>query len=168
MNLAKYDGIELSITKADKKRYTFILKNDIPTKRADGREQSSISWEYDFTISLSSAIKHSSKVFIPWSAFRATYRGKPKDDPPDLNKKKIRRLSIMNRSFFGDQEGEFSLEIESIAAVQNDCGYEELAASVAEKSGHLDIETGHVVDEKTPLTGRTGLSQDAQNVRSRI
>lgn len=74
----------------------------------------------------------------------------------------------MNRSFFGDQEGAFSLSIKSIAAVQNDLGYEEVAASVTEKSAFLDVETGKMVDEKSPLTGYSQGSDDTPDVRCKF
>jgi hypothetical protein len=65
---------------------------------------------------------------------KPTYRGKPKNDAEDLDTKNVRRFSIMSRryvssfltierrklmmhSFFGEQEGDFSLEIKSITAV---------------------------------------------------
>lgn len=77
----------------------------------DGREQSTISYEYDF----SAAGNYS--VFIPWSELKPTYRGKEKDDAPPLNTKNIKRWSFMMRSFFGSQEGDFSVEIKSVKAV---------------------------------------------------
>lgn len=78
---------------------------------ADGREQSTISYEYDF----SAAGNYS--VFVPWSELKPTYRGKEKNDAPPLNTKDIKRWSFMMRSFFGGQEGDFSVEIKSVKAV---------------------------------------------------
>lgn len=164
-NLSKYDGIELCIAKADEKRYTFIIKDQLLPQREDGREQSTVSFEYDFTVTFKEDCEDkSTKIFIPWSSFKPTYRGKPKDDAPKLNKKKIKRLSLMNRSFFGDQEGSFSLLVKSISAVQNDLGYEELVSTVSHQSALLDIEKGPSVDEKTPLTGFTRGPDDTVDV----
>jgi|TARA_R110002003_G_scaffold28_23_gene1716 hypothetical protein len=72
-------------------------------------------------------------LFIPWSKLKPTYRGKPKDDAEPLKLGSVKRWSIMNRryvnvmlvsrcmlmmnSFFGEQEGDFSLTIKSIKAV---------------------------------------------------
>jgi hypothetical protein len=54
---------------------------------------------------------------VPWSHLKPTYRGKEKKDAEALDTKNIKRFSIMNRSFFGDQQGDFSLEIKSIKAI---------------------------------------------------
>jgi hypothetical protein len=55
---------------------------------------------------------------VPFKSFNPTYRGRLKKDAPPLDLKKIRRVSIMIRSFFGAQEGDFSLSIRSIAATK--------------------------------------------------
>lgn len=44
-------------------------------------------------------------------------RGKPKQDAGPLDTKKIVRFSLMMRSHFGAQDGEFSLSIKSISAI---------------------------------------------------
>ena len=79
---------------------------------SDGREQSTISYEYDFS---SSSKK---ELFVPWHAMKPTYRGKEKTDAEKLDTKSMKRFSIMMRSFFGDQEGDFDLSINSIKAIQ--------------------------------------------------
>lgn len=94
----------------------------------DGREQSTISYEYDF----SAAGNYS--VFVPWSELKPTYRGREKDDAPPLNTKHIKRWSFMMRSFFGGQEGDFSVEIKSVKAVTRPEDLE--AGFTREKSGH--------------------------------
>ncbi|KAJ5594289.1 uncharacterized protein N7459_000497 [Penicillium hispanicum] len=113
-DLSGYDGIELVIDRADNKVYTLTLKDEILPKRPDGRERSSLSWEYDFR-----AEGHGS-IFVKWSDFRPTYRGKDRSDVEPLKLEHIRRFGIMVRSFFGDQEGAFSLSILSIAAVRTE------------------------------------------------
>lgn len=78
---------------------------------SDGREQSTISYEYDFSAA------GNSSIFVPWSELKPTYRGKEKSDAAPLNTKSVKRWSFMMRSFFGDQEGDFSVEIKSVKAV---------------------------------------------------
>lgn len=73
-------------------------------------------------------------IFIPFTSFNATYRGRLKEDAKPINLKKIKRVSIMMRryvdipvemlvrvlksaSFFGTQEGDFSLSLRSICAL---------------------------------------------------
>lgn len=99
-DLSAYDGVELKIEKADEKRYTFILKDSLlPPDPSNGREQSTISYEYDFTISPSTTGDEATTIFIAWKDFRATYRGKDKKDAPNLDRKKIKRVSLMQRRF---------------------------------------------------------------------
>ncbi|KAI1846071.1 hypothetical protein JX265_000994 [Neoarthrinium moseri] len=108
-DLDAYDGLLLKTGKGDGKKYTLTLKDETLPKRPDGREQSTVSWEFDFAT-------HGEERFIPWDEFKPTYRGKPKPDARPLDLKNVQRVSIMMRSFFGDQQGPFRLEIESIAA----------------------------------------------------
>ncbi|OCK82623.1 CIA30-domain-containing protein [Lepidopterella palustris CBS 459.81] len=140
-DLKGYDGIQLDIIKADKKRYTFILKDELlPKNPHNGREQSTVSYEYNFTIdSENSSSERGAFIFIPWKDLKATYRGKEKKDVSALDTKKVKRISIMMRSFFGDQEGAFSLSIQSIKAVSLPSGPEEglLETSGEEAAGPL-------------------------------
>jgi hypothetical protein len=114
-----------NICAADK-NYTFNIKDALLPRDPDtGREQSTISYEYDFNITSStsssaSAAKKSSTLQIPWSKFNATYRGREKKDAPALKRDDIKRFGIMCRSFFGDQEGDFKLVIERISAIRLD------------------------------------------------
>ncbi|KAF2120626.1 complex I intermediate-associated protein 30-domain-containing protein [Lophiotrema nucula] len=117
-DLSGYDGIKINLGKSDGKRYTFILKDELlPKSPENGREQSTISYEYDFDVNDDSAMAESSFVFVQWKDLKPTYRGKVKKDAPKLDKTNVKRVSIMMRSFFGDQEGDFSLTIKSITAV---------------------------------------------------
>ncbi|KAI9845328.1 MAG: hypothetical protein M1837_004950 [Sclerophora amabilis] len=122
-DLSRFDGIELEITKSDAqadKQFTLILKDELlPRNPEDGREQSTISYEYDFKPEEIRKSVSSVKLFIPWDHLKATYRGREKKDAPTLNKSDIKRVSLMMRSFFGEQEGPFSLSIRSISAVTN-------------------------------------------------
>jgi hypothetical protein len=73
-------------------------------------------------------------VFIAWNDLKPTYRGREKKDAKPLDRRNIKRFSIMIRrymifasllrvltyfSFFGTQEGDFSLSVISIAASTN-------------------------------------------------
>jgi len=101
-------------------RYTFIVKDDLlPPNAVNGREQATISWECDFELPPQDQPGETcdQTVFIPWESFNPTYRGKLQKDVNPLDTKKIKRFSIMMRSFFGTQEGKFSLSIKSIDAV---------------------------------------------------
>ncbi|KAJ5668256.1 uncharacterized protein N7477_006826 [Penicillium maclennaniae] len=113
-NLSRYDGIELVIDHADNKLYTLTLKDEILPKRPDGREQSTLSWEFDFRA------EGRTTIFVKWSDFRPTYRGKEKKDVEPLDLKNIKRFSIMIRSFFGEQDGDFELGVVSIAALRTE------------------------------------------------
>ncbi|KAH8666399.1 complex I intermediate-associated protein 30-domain-containing protein [Xylariales sp. PMI_506] len=111
-DLSSYGGLSLKVVvgEGDGKTYTLVVKDEVLPKRADGREQSTVSWEFDFAC-------QNSELFVPWAAFKPTYRGKPCPDAKRLDTTGIRRISIMMRSFFGEQEGPFRLEIERIAAL---------------------------------------------------
>ncbi|KEY70763.1 hypothetical protein S7711_03259 [Stachybotrys chartarum IBT 7711] len=119
LNLSDYDGILLSIVKADRKRYALTLKNSLPPNRPDGRERAAVSWEADFVAPEDADGDLSdgpANLFLPWSAFKATYRGKDKPDAEPLDLANIKRVGLMMRSFFGEQDGDFSLDLHGIAA----------------------------------------------------
>jgi hypothetical protein len=114
-NLATYDGLLLDVVKGDGKMYTIIVKDDVPEqKRDDGREFSSLSWEYDFKG------EGAEKLHVPWSDFKATYRGREKKDAEPLKMGEIKRFSLMMRSFFDTQEGDFELFLAAISAVKKE------------------------------------------------
>ncbi|WPG99604.1 Hypothetical protein R9X50_00242200 [Acrodontium crateriforme] len=118
-DLSKFNGIKLDVTKGDKKRYTLILKDTIlPRDPKTGREQSTISWECDFELSPQDQPDDTSdkSVYIPFASLNPTYRGKLAKDASPLDASNIKRISIMNRSFFGAQEGAFSITFRSITA----------------------------------------------------
>jgi hypothetical protein len=91
-DLSTFEGLNLAVKKGDGKKYTFIVKDKVLPKRPDGREQSSISWEYDFT-------GDESTIKILWKDLKPTYRGKPKLDAEPLELASIKRISIMMRRF---------------------------------------------------------------------
>lgn len=134
-DLSEFDGIEIIVGQSDGKRYTLVLRDELPGKREDGRDKAGISYEADFTTSQNGreeqqdrqssqvfgshqAESSKQKTFIPFVEFKATYRGKGKPDAKPLDTKNIRRWNIMMRSHFGEQEGPFSVEVVLIAAVQ--------------------------------------------------
>ena len=94
-DVSRYDGLEIQIDSgtSDEKMYTITLKNEILPKRPDGREQSTVSWEYDFRARMA----RQGKVFVKWDDFKPTYRGKPVGDPEPLDLRRIRRVGIMVR-----------------------------------------------------------------------
>ncbi len=92
-DLSVYDGIEISYGKGDGKVYTLILKDQkSPGEREDGRQQASINWEVDFE-----AGKNGGTVWKPWRDFKATYRGKEKEDAGSLRTEHVSRIGIMIR-----------------------------------------------------------------------
>ncbi|TID21299.1 hypothetical protein E6O75_ATG04694 [Venturia nashicola] len=116
-DLSEYKGIKLVVTKSDSKHYTFNVKDSLlPPDPDTGREQASVSYEYDFQIAENTTVTKKGELFIPWESFNATYRGRVKEDAPPLNTTSIKQMSIMMRSFFGTQDGAFSLSMESISA----------------------------------------------------
>ncbi|PYI06232.1 CIA30 family protein [Aspergillus sclerotiicarbonarius CBS 121057] len=118
-DLTPYTGLELSIPKADNKIYTLNLKDELPGKRPDGRERSGVVWEVDFKVQGGGG-----RVRVGWEDFRPTYRGREVDggEGRKLDLRGVRRVGIMVRSFFGEQEGEFELEVEWIKGIQAETG----------------------------------------------
>ncbi|KAL7946583.1 complex I intermediate-associated protein 30 domain-containing protein [Trichoderma barbatum] len=115
-DLAGYEGIVIAVAQADGKRYALTLKDEIPPKRGDGRDEAGISWEAEFSVWKDGSDYDLKAVFLPWSAFKPTYRGRPKSDAKPLDLSNVKRVGLMMRSFFGEQEGDFSIEIHAIAA----------------------------------------------------
>ncbi|KAI1079964.1 CIA30-domain-containing protein [Whalleya microplaca] len=111
-DLSNCQGLCVKVNDSDGKKYTLILKDEVLPRRADGREQSSVSWEFDF-------VTQETRLFIPWKDLKPTYRGRPLPDAKPLDLRKISRVSIMMRSFFGQQEGCFRLELQYIAAIKS-------------------------------------------------
>ncbi|KAI1007451.1 hypothetical protein K3495_g765 [Podosphaera aphanis] len=130
-NLAGYEGISLDVKKSDGKKYTLILKDQVPE-----RDQSTVGWEFGFIPDTKGEIV---KVF--WSEFKPTFRGRECKDTAPLDLEHIRNFSLMMRSFFGTQEGEFSLSLASISAFKG---------SVSEDSESYfdDIRKEDIFDDK--------------------
>ncbi|CAG8061536.1 unnamed protein product [Penicillium salamii] len=137
-DLSAHDGIELHILSSDHKRYTFCLTDEIAPRRPDGREQSALVWEFDFCTRETESI-----VRVPWKEMKPTYRGKPVEGARPLDVSQIKRFRIMARSFFGDQQGTFTLGIRSIALFRdsyhdNPNVTQETMCYDNEKAGHAD------------------------------
>ncbi|UKZ59697.1 uncharacterized protein TrAtP1_000996 [Trichoderma atroviride] len=110
-------GAIVAVAKADGKRYALTLKDEIPPRRGDGRAEAGISWEAEFEVVQDGSSFDFKNVYLPWSAFKPTYRGRPKPDAAPLDLAHVKRVGLMMRSFFGTQEGDFSIDIHAIAAV---------------------------------------------------
>ena len=96
--------------------YTLILKDEeTPGKRDDGRERAAISWEVEFRAGQRKGAEEgsdgsetskrgkgvSTRVWVPWEDFKATYRGKEKKDAGELKTGEVRRVGIMMRRYVG-------------------------------------------------------------------
>lgn len=97
-DLSGYDALVLDVARADGKRYTVTLKDEVLPRRPDGREQSTVSWEYDFVVQAEEGGARG-KVVIPFADFEATYRGRPKEDAEPLDLGNVRRISFMMRRY---------------------------------------------------------------------
>ena len=137
-DLSAYDGLRITIGHGDGKRYTLTLKDALPeTKREDGREKAGVSWEVDFEgRGAADAAAEGGRsgndggagtrgmpqgsdvrtIEARWADFRATYRGRDRPDGPPLDTARIKRFSLLMRSFFDEQQGDFDLEVWSISA----------------------------------------------------
>lgn len=98
-----------------------MLKDEqSPGKREDGREKAGINWEAEFRASEpfgeEDDTKGQSTVWVPWKDFKATYRGKEKENAGELETGSLWRVGIMMRSYFDKQSGDFSVVLKSICA----------------------------------------------------
>ncbi|POS79199.1 complex I intermediate-associated protein 30 [Diaporthe helianthi] len=122
-DVSGYDVLVLDVARADSRRYTLTLKDEILPRRPDGRDQSTVSWEYDFVVGAAgeeATTAGSTRLVIPFGDFQPTYRGKAKPDADPLDLKGVKRISFMMRSFFGTQEGDFSIVFNSVAVEKKD------------------------------------------------
>ncbi|RYP19543.1 hypothetical protein DL765_003270 [Monosporascus sp. GIB2] len=119
-DLANYQGLSIGVQKGDAKKYTVALKDQISPRRP--REQSTVSWEYDFE-------GQASEVVIPWQEFKPTYRGRPTPDAEPMDLRNVKRISIMCRRF-------------ARQPLRNDTVYsfaKALIVSSANKRGHSEL-----------------------------
>lgn len=75
-----------------------IVKDEIPEKRPDGRDESNISWECDFGMDLPEG-PNEHLIQFPWSSLKPFYRGKEVKDAQPLKTSAIKRFSIMMRRY---------------------------------------------------------------------
>ncbi|KAI0968171.1 NADH:ubiquinone oxidoreductase intermediate-associated protein 30 [Xylaria arbuscula] len=111
-DLSQFKGLSLAIRDGDGKRYTLVVKDTVAAGRPDGRLYSTVSWEYDFE-------GKAGEVHVPWEDLKPTYRGKPAPDTAPLNRENIKSISFMMRSFFGEQEGPFNLQLDHVVATSS-------------------------------------------------
>ncbi|GAA6055643.1 hypothetical protein JCM3770_003392 [Rhodotorula araucariae] len=108
-------------------RFVVALKTSEPARRPDGRRESVTVYEYTFSASdtpdeLASPAGDEEKgarsitLLARWGDFKPTYRGRPAPDAAVLDPAQIYELSFMARSHFGEQAGEFALEILTVSA----------------------------------------------------
>eukprot|EP00002_Diphylleia_rotans_P019851 TRINITY_DN3839_c0_g1_i13.p1 TRINITY_DN3839_c0_g1~~TRINITY_DN3839_c0_g1_i13.p1 ORF type:complete len:188 (+),score=34.03 TRINITY_DN3839_c0_g1_i13:59-622(+) len=106
-NLVAYDAIRISIC-GDGKRYKFRLRDD--------HDLSGVSFQASFIAPNNTW----TEIDIPFSEFRASYRGRDVPNHPPL-----RLHNICNYGFLvaDKQHGPFSLRVASIAAVKLSSGF---------------------------------------------
>ncbi|KUI53092.1 hypothetical protein VP1G_00418 [Cytospora mali] len=138
-DLSGYDTLVLDVARGDGKKYTVTLKDEVLPRGPDGREQSTVSWEYDFVVGGADGQQGggdpaagSHRVVIPFRDLRPTYRGRPKPDAKPLDWTDVKRFTFMMRSFFGEQEGDFSIIFNSVAVEKReeerrDCSVDSVA-----------------------------------------
>ena len=116
------------------KCYTLTVSNEVAEKRPDGRDKSTMLYEYSFMTynGIGASLK------IGWDEFKPMYRGKPKEDAPKLDISKIRRWSFMIRSFFDFQHGDFNLKISSLGGYRLGNGNEK---EEEEKNQSIELAT---------------------------
>ena len=74
-----------------------ILKDELLPKSPNGREQSTVSFEY--YIRTAGAQSRGGKLFMAWNELKPTYRGREKKDAQPLDLKNVKRFSIMIRRY---------------------------------------------------------------------
>ncbi|KAJ4160442.1 hypothetical protein NW754_003563 [Fusarium falciforme] len=113
LDLSQTEGLQLDLGAGNsEQKFTLTVKDTIPERREDGRDEAGVSWEVDFEPPAEGGI-----IVKKWDEFRATYRGRDLDDPKPLDLGDIKRISLMMRSFFDQQDGDFKLVVNSIAAI---------------------------------------------------
>ena len=114
LDLSVYDGIAIDVADVDTTgphTFTLNLKNSKPQYRDDGRRQSAVVYESDFTP------EKTGLLTLQWDSFKPTYRGKPAKDAPALDTSNIHELSFMCRSMFQQvPDGPFHIKIASVKA----------------------------------------------------
>ncbi|KAJ3347749.1 hypothetical protein HDU83_001857 [Entophlyctis luteolus] len=80
--------------------------------RGDGRRASSIEFKFSFDAPVDGGIVQASfDDFVPY------YRGKPVENGPRIDTRKIVAISLMIQSYFDKQQGDYELVLESITGL---------------------------------------------------
>lgn len=93
-------------TPTSPRHFTLNLKTELGGKRPDGRTQSTVSYEYDFTVPYHGGSVDDEKangyeelrLTAAWKDFKPTYRGRPAEDAEALDPACIKEIAIMCRS----------------------------------------------------------------------
>ncbi|KIY52317.1 NADH:ubiquinone oxidoreductase complex I intermediate-associated protein 30, partial [Fistulina hepatica ATCC 64428] len=112
-----YCGILLLVkhdVSAPEREFHLVLKTTLPRRRPDGWRESNITYERSFSPPHEGKSMH---IVFPWDCFYPSYRGSPAPDAPPLDPAEIKELTIMCRSGFGKQHGDFSLFICKVGLV---------------------------------------------------
>jgi Complex I intermediate-associated protein 30 (CIA30) len=92
--------VTLLIEHGDEKTYTFILKDELSDPdegTGRERERATVNWEVDFRVSKEGEAEGSA-IFMPWSSFRPTYRGRDVGGAGKvMDLARIRGMSLMMR-----------------------------------------------------------------------
>lgn len=104
-DLSAYSGLLISVTETDDKNYTITLKDTLPANSSE----SSLLYEIDY--------RGAGEKKFAWGDFVPTLRGRVQNGTV-LNTTRVLQVSLMVRSYFGAQEGSFSMSIESISAYE--------------------------------------------------
>ncbi|KAF5653212.1 complex i intermediate-associated 30 [Fusarium sp. NRRL 25303] len=76
LDLSCTEGIKLSLGwDSSDQTFTLNVKDTIPGKREDGRDEAGVSWEYDFK-----APENGGEIFMKWDEFKATFFDKQDGD----------------------------------------------------------------------------------------
>lgn len=96
LDLSTFDRVRLQLPYADGKTYTLNLK-DVEPAVVNGREQASVSWEYDFPTTASATAAQSVEVLF--ADLVPTYQGSVVNDTAPLNLAGIKRVNFMIRRY---------------------------------------------------------------------
>ncbi|CAG8955716.1 hypothetical protein HYFRA_00010982 [Hymenoscyphus fraxineus] len=107
LDLSSYKGLSISVRESDGKNYTVTLKDELPVNASEASLLYAASfvgvgvWQFD------------------WEEFVPTIRGRVQVGAPPLNTKSVKQLSLMIRSYFGQQEGEFRTSFNYVEAYKS-------------------------------------------------
>ena len=96
--------------------YTFILRDEEPREREDGRRRAGLNWEVEIWVGGGDEVVGEGKdgggeggagegrvlggkVWVPWEAFRATYRGREVEGSRGLRREGVRGVGVMMRRY---------------------------------------------------------------------